>query len=94
LQERLIVADGDHGAVKPGQRGLQHFDGRQVEVIGRLVQQQEERRLRPREHAGQSAAQVLAAAERARDLQRRASADPAGEECGRRGKAERIVRPL
>jgi hypothetical protein len=40
-------------------------------MVGRLVQQQQERRLGSREHAGQSCPQSLAAAERAGKLQRR-----------------------
>jgi hypothetical protein len=44
-------------------------------MVGRLVQQQHEWRLRSREHAGHCRAQALAARQRARDLQCRAVAE-------------------
>ena len=77
-----IVAHRDQGSVKPCQRGLQHFDRCQVEMIGRFVQQQEERRPRPCEYAGQSRPQPLAAAEGGGDPQRRLVAEC---EAGQRG---------
>jgi hypothetical protein len=81
LQESPVVADRDQGTVESRQCGFQHFDRRQVEMIGRLVQQQQEQRPRPREHASQPGAQALAAAERARRLQRRFVAEREAGQC-------------
>jgi hypothetical protein len=41
LQEAAVVADEDEGAALRAQPGLEPFDGRQVEVVGRLIQQQD-----------------------------------------------------
>jgi hypothetical protein len=46
------VADNDQCAVESLQRILQFLDRGQIEMVGRLVQQQEERRLRTGEAAG------------------------------------------
>ncbi len=71
LQKRLVMADGDQRAVESFQRIFQLFDGSEIEMVGRLVQQQEERRLRACEYAGEARAKPLAARERGGDLQRR-----------------------
>ena len=76
LQECLIVADHDQRAVESAQRVFQFLDRREIEMVGRLVQQQQEWRLRSCEHAGHSRAQALAAARACRR-----SAAPRG--CGR-----------
>ena len=55
------MADDDQRAVKSFQRIFQFLDGSEIEMVGRLVQQQEERRLRARENAGKACAQPLAA---------------------------------
>ena len=70
-QECLVVADGDQRAVRSSQRIFKLLDRGEIEMVGRLVQQQEERRLRACERRGETRAQPLAAAERGRDLQRR-----------------------
>ena len=61
LQEPLVVAHHDQGPVEAGQRAFQLLDGCQVELIGRLVQEQQQRRLGLCEHARQSRPQALAA---------------------------------
>jgi len=61
-QERAIVRDEDHGAFKVLERSDQHFLRGQVEMVGRLVQHQEIRRIV--EHAGHGEARLLAARER------------------------------
>ena len=43
IQESAVVADGQNAGGKPGQLLLQPFDGRQVEMIGRLVEQKDVR---------------------------------------------------
>src|SRR5947207_9612108 len=55
-QERLVVADHDQRAVESFQRIFQFLDRSEIEMVGRLVQQQQERRLRPREDAGEPCA--------------------------------------
>src|SRR5436309_12616790 len=60
LEEVAVVADRDHRAVEGLQRGLERLDGWDVEVVGRLV---EDEAVRPREHQQQAAqARALAAA--------------------------------
>ena len=57
------MRDHQHGAAEPGQEVLQPREAVEVEVVGRLVEQQHGR---PREqHAGQQRARRLAAAEAA-----------------------------
>src|SRR4051812_24749528 len=60
-QERLVVADHDQCAVESFQRSFQFLDRGEIEMVGRLVEQQEERWLRTREDAGEARAQPLAA---------------------------------
>ena len=60
-QKCLVVADGDQRAVESLQRIFQFLDRGEIEMVGRLVQQQEERRLRACEDAGEARAQPLAA---------------------------------
>jgi hypothetical protein len=49
------VADHDQRAIESFQRIFQLLDRGQIEMVGRLVQQQEERRLRTGEAAGRPA---------------------------------------
>ena len=44
IQERPVVADDQHGAVKAGQHILQQFQGFHIQVVGRLVEHQHVRR--------------------------------------------------
>src|SRR5258705_11573730 len=60
-QEHLVVADGDQRAVESLQRIFQFFDRGEIEMVGRLVQQQEERWPRACEDAGEACAQPFAA---------------------------------
>src|SRR5882757_3823278 len=69
-QERFVVADHDQRAIESFQCIFQFLDRSEIEVVGRLIQQQEERRPRAGEDAGETRAQALAAAECPRDLQR------------------------
>ena len=55
------MADGDQRAVESLQRIFQFLDGSEIKVVGRLIQQQQERRLRAREYAGEACAQPFAA---------------------------------
>ncbi len=55
------MADGDQSTVESFQRIFQLLDGSEIEMVGRLVQQQQERRLRAGEDAGKARAQPLAA---------------------------------
>ena len=55
------MADGDQRAVKSFQRIFELFDGSEIEMVGRFVQQQDEGRLRACEYAGEARAQPLAA---------------------------------
>ena len=52
LQEAPVVADQDDGRRRPFQLAFQPFDGRQVEMVGRLVEKQDVGRRR--KHAGES----------------------------------------
>ena len=69
LEQSAIVADQHQPGAQRSQLGLQPFDRRQVQVIGRLVEQQQVRLGRKR--AGQGGAALLAAGERRRVLRRR-----------------------
>ena len=40
-QEPAVVGDGDHRAVELGQAGFERLGGHEVEVVGRLVEQEE-----------------------------------------------------
>ena len=62
LQEAAVVADEDEGAALLGEARLEPLDGRQVEVVGRLVEQQDVGRRR--QHVGQRGAAQLAARQR------------------------------
>ena len=57
------MADQEHGAGIVAEHLLQHVEGLQIEVVGRLVQHQQVGGLRQR--AGQHQAAALAAGERA-----------------------------
>ena len=59
LQEAAVVADEHEGAALVGQARFEPFDGRQVEVVGRLVEQQDVGRRR--QHVGERRAAQLAA---------------------------------
>src|SRR6185369_15752410 len=56
-QERFVVADHDQCTVESFQCIFQFLDGSEVEMVGRLVQQQQERRPRACEYAGEARAQ-------------------------------------
>ncbi len=60
LQKGAVMADDHEGAFEPVEPALQPVDGGQVEMVGRLVQQQQVRLLRQR--AGDGGAAALAAA--------------------------------
>ncbi len=55
------MADRDQRAVESLQRIFQFLDRSEIEMVGRLVQQQEERRLWACEYAGEACAQPFAA---------------------------------
>ena len=69
------MAHHDQRAVERAQRAFQFFDRGEIEMVGRFIQQQHQRRLRVGEHAGEACAQPLAAAQRAGHLQRRPVAE-------------------
>ena len=62
-QERAIVRHEDHRPLERLQRIDQHFLGRQIEVVGRLVEDQEVRRIE--QHPRHRQARFLAARQRA-----------------------------
>src|ERR1043166_9533844 len=51
-QERAVVRDEQHRALEVGKRGEQHLLGRQIEMVGWFVEDEEVRRIEqhPREH--------------------------------------------
>jgi len=59
LEQPAVVADQDDTGAHPGQLALQPLDTGQVEMVGRLVQQQDVGR--GSQHAGQGGAACLAA---------------------------------
>ena len=59
LQEAAVMADEDDGRARRLELGLEAFDGRDVEMVGRLVQQEDVGL--GREHAGERGAAALAA---------------------------------
>ncbi len=69
LQEAPVMADDDQRRAQALQFAFQPFDGRQIEMVGRLVEQQDIG-LR-RQHAGKRGAARFAAGKRCRDLRRR-----------------------
>ena len=62
-QEVAVVRDGDDRALERAQRVLQHLLGRDVQVVGRLVQH--EQRARAQHELGQRQPRLLAAAQHA-----------------------------
>ena len=67
VDEVAIMGDENHRAVVLLQRLQQHVFSAQIEVVGRLVEQQEVRRMQ--QHAGQSVAVALAARKHAYRLE-------------------------
>jgi hypothetical protein len=65
-QKAAVVADEDEGAPAGGQFGFEPFDGRQIQVVGGFVQEQDIGRRR--QHAHQGGAARLAARQRRRIL--------------------------
>ena len=68
LQKRFVVTDDEERAVIGPEPGLHRLDGIDVEMVRRLVQDEERRRRSAAEHAGKPRAQELPAAEAAGDL--------------------------
>ena len=59
LQEAAVVADEHEGRARRLELGFEAFDGRDVEMVGRLVEQEDVGL--GREHAGERGAPALAA---------------------------------
>ena len=65
-EETPVVADDDQRGAPPVELAFQPFDGGEIEMVGRLVQQQDVRRRR--QHAGERGTPRLAAGEAGRIL--------------------------
>ncbi|MGY3624629.1 hypothetical protein ACVWWI_001560 [Bradyrhizobium sp. USDA 3686] len=69
LQKRLIMTDDEQRAVIGPQARFDGFDGFDVQMIGRLVEDQQRRRHRSAQHAGKACTKHLPAAQMSRNLQ-------------------------